>query len=828
MSRRLRWFIITTMACLPSLPARAQLLPEWSAPYGAPLEFRGYSEGYWIEHFAEELAAMRADGCNAWVTNIFWVADRLRVTDGDPGWRLTTPEEDPRFAIFERALEITRENGWHLNAGALTCTNFHMLPVEFVERYPDTLARGPDGRPVPLQLEGDVRPGMSGYWPGFEGLELNRVREAFVRDMLGRYGRDPRIAAWSIDGESLHPPNMGERRYADYSPPALAHFRDWLKLQYGGELARLNRLWGAAFASWDDVEPPRAPLWDRPSLDWHRFRIAVIGEYNQWLYAMYRELAPDTPAFCWLHDVGFRGFQAGECGIVPHQVARSCDGVNADPIVRPPDYLYNVLYFDVMASFGKPIMAREYSYYPRPIPPEDVVRMSLECLGQGMWAQMWVHWGGTHGEIDWGIAATPARHEIARFFTWVRSLEDDLRGMQPAEPDVRVYLGEPMWILRGFSDHWRAVHTSLVARQIPRRFLFDPQIGDTRLWPRALIVPDANVVTRPVLAAIREYLLGGGTVVLYGTEETYAEDLPCVGPSTLDDVLDPGEAYGRIARRYEAEGGGALLHFDRQYPATDCVRQRNVDLVTDTFLRERGIEPRLAIQTDPPDHIALLESFHLTDGANDCYVLVNTAGLPVEVRVDQLIAGRPARFAPCGEAWREHGNGRVTLPAGGGGVLRVEGTAEVRPEYFEAVRYRVDTLRREGYDTEVVQRWLDEARAADVTPARARALLARLRDAVVFRAEPRDSLVSVAEARIDASRPVPESSPTAWLRPLFEHRLPVRRAGGRHVIGLQPETWPQVRDFAQGRYTRYEGRLELIVSRAEDGARGFTRIRLHD
>ena len=72
-------------------------------------------------------------------------------------------------------------------------------------------------------------------------------------------GWDRYIAGWHMaagNTEEFLRPSHRAGQMTDYSAPAQAAFRSWVKEAYGDDLASLNRAWGRGFSSFDDITIP--------------------------------------------------------------------------------------------------------------------------------------------------------------------------------------------------------------------------------------------------------------------------------------------------------------------------------------------------------------------------------------------------------------------------------------------------------------------------------------------------------------------------------------------------------------------------------------------
>jgi beta-galactosidase len=111
-----------------------------------------------------------------------------------------------------------------------------------------------------------------------------------------RYGDHPALAMWHVHNE------YGVPVSACYCDSCAAHFRRWLETTYG-TVDAVNEAWGTAFwgqryASFEDVNPPRAtPTVGNPgqALDYKRFADATMRENFRAERDILHRLAPGVP-----------------------------------------------------------------------------------------------------------------------------------------------------------------------------------------------------------------------------------------------------------------------------------------------------------------------------------------------------------------------------------------------------------------------------------------------------------------------------------------------------------------------------------------------------
>ena len=177
-----------------------------------------------------------------------WAADARRMVEtglsvvriGEFAWSLIEPQAGRfEWAWLDRAIATLADAGLQI----VLCTPTAAPPIWLVQRHPDMLAVGVDGRTKGF---GSRRHAC------FSSDAFHAASASVVTAMAERYGQHPAVIAWQTDNEyGCHDTTVS------YSPNALLRFRAWLVLRYG-EIERLNEAWGNVFwsmryAAFDDV-----------------------------------------------------------------------------------------------------------------------------------------------------------------------------------------------------------------------------------------------------------------------------------------------------------------------------------------------------------------------------------------------------------------------------------------------------------------------------------------------------------------------------------------------------------------------------------------------
>jgi len=140
--------------------------------------------------------------------------------------------------------------------------------------------------------------GYSGqYWPQM-CYASDGYRKGLTADFttyLDALKPNPNIAGLLLHNEPGY--FWVDGRIFDYNPQTIAKFRDWLPSQYAS-IDELNNRWGANFASFAAVDPPRQqpPVSNVASwMDWRRFNAWLIQDFLGWEAGLANQVRPDLP-----------------------------------------------------------------------------------------------------------------------------------------------------------------------------------------------------------------------------------------------------------------------------------------------------------------------------------------------------------------------------------------------------------------------------------------------------------------------------------------------------------------------------------------------------
>ena len=232
---------------------------------------------YYPEHWPESMwkddaARMKALGI-----------DRVRIAEF--AWsRIEPAPGEYNWDWLDRAVDVLADAGLKV----VMCTPTATPPKWLIDRHPDILPVGVDGRPRAF--------GSRRHYD-FSSPSFFEASQKICTAVAERYGKHPAVAFWQTDNEfGCH------NTVVSYSPAALQRFRGWLKQRYG-TIDALNTAWGTVFwsmefRSFDEIDLPVGTVTEaHPThrLDYRRFASDEVVRYNRMQTEIIRAHSPQRP-----------------------------------------------------------------------------------------------------------------------------------------------------------------------------------------------------------------------------------------------------------------------------------------------------------------------------------------------------------------------------------------------------------------------------------------------------------------------------------------------------------------------------------------------------
>lgn len=476
---------------------------------GGRLAFGGdWNPEQWPEEtWADDLRLMRRAGVNLVTVGVFsWAKLQPSPGEFDFGW-------------LDRVLEQTHEAGIAVCLATATASP----PPWLARRHPETLPVTNEG----VRLEVGARQHYCPSSPVFRDATVQMCTA-----MADRYGRHPALALWHVSNE------YGAHVDACYCDVSGADFRRWLKERYG-DIAALNDAWGTAFwsqqyGSFDEIAPPRkAPYFPNPAqqLDFRRFSSDALLRCHLAEFDVLRRVTPDMPVTTNFMGL-FKPLDYFEWS--KHEDLVSHDAY-PDLETDHPE-IDAALWGDLMRSLrhGQSWYLMEQAAGAinwrarNPPKPSGVNRLwSMQAVARGADAVMYFQWRASRrGAEKFHSAMLPHAGADSRVFGEIAQLGDDLQRLtslvgREVAADVAIVMSwDSWWALELDSrpstdlklvDQIRSYYDALWGANVTVDFRSpDDDLSAYRL----VVVPNLYLVTARQAAAMTDYVMQGGHVVM--------------------------------------------------------------------------------------------------------------------------------------------------------------------------------------------------------------------------------------------------------------------------------------------------------------------------
>jgi len=450
-----------------------------------------------------------------------------------------------------RVVSDAKQNGLLVYFGV----TMEQAPAWLWQKYPDCTMRYENNQavidPTEYLLPNDGKPGPCWNHPGARAAAIR-----FIETVGREVGRYDNILVWNVWQEIGFGFDENVGRVC-YCPNTLNAFRQWLQSKFTS-LDNLNGTWRSAYATWEEVDPPRVFYKVPPAIDWRYFMENVyLGDAVRWKSDAFRRSDPHrrkilahAPGPRYGSSEDWRMSRAGldiyGCSCYPGWGEFQDPGVTSEQRLKdsPAPYLQmldNALKWDYIrgASVNGEFWTAELQggrasggITPGRVPdPGDIRRWVLGALAGGVRGIcFWNH----RSEIFWDEAygfgllelegdRTARAEEAGRIGKALSSKDPELFGRGACPPaKVAILLDEGLWnfvrssgdlISGAFVAQMRGVHRALFQSGIAVDLLDSTDLRERGAQYGSLILPLPISMSTALMKQVRDYVNNGGTLI---------------------------------------------------------------------------------------------------------------------------------------------------------------------------------------------------------------------------------------------------------------------------------------------------------------------------
>jgi beta-galactosidase len=434
---------------------------------------------------------------DAWGANTWWLQYAMRhmksETEGD-------------FSGLTRSLDFFEKAGMMVNL--YVRGEYRDVPAWFYEKYSDYKLVDPNGK----QIDGQIC---------FQHEGFRRLIDNYVRGVARAARNKKALLMYSTYDE------FGPRGWGCFCSRCVRKYREYLKTKYG-DTASLNRAWKSGYASFDEIDAPRTQSFDANFGDWQRYRVGVARDFGLLYYNALKQEDPDH--LRWI-DINMDGFDyTWKWGVIWTKLTDMFDVLN----FGPEGYEGNAPSRTAMSrairdNYGK--ATTWHLGFPRGEvnPRNELYSRLFESNHGGLvwWYSFWDvlrdghAWGAGEKEgspltgnwyaarelnhltrylDDLYVYSRPVRGEVGIFVSNITDMTRSLIPKQALQSEDPTDLDGVIQIVRDLN--------------IPHEAITEDQIDKLKSFRVVFLAQAAMCTDEKTAHAFREYVRGGGTLVV--------------------------------------------------------------------------------------------------------------------------------------------------------------------------------------------------------------------------------------------------------------------------------------------------------------------------
>ena len=522
---KLHFPAVVLALAIAAFSANAQ--PKFDAPlYGAAY----YSEYTPTDRLDEDIRLMKEAGLTV-----------VRV--GESTWSLFEPKDGQfEFAWMDRILDKMYAAGIKVILGTPT----YSIPAWLAAEHPEVLSHTWQGE----DRKYGIRQNMDFYHPVYR-----KYCERIIRKMMEHFANHPAVIGYQVDNE-LEAQNVDNPEYFE-------GFKNFIKDNFNGSLAELNRRWGLNYwgmniNTWEEfydrpgVTNPSYKLW------WERWNRKATADFLNWQVDLVNEYKRPDQFVCHCFMPSFHNIDQVEAMRQMDYPAINVyymmqNGQDGQKIAYASDYMRTVSKhhnFLITETNAQGTGWSSQGQYP---PYDGQLRQNMYAFlaGGANMVEYW-HWATLHygQETYWrgvlGHEGLPNRvyREFAKGASELEKIGSKLVNLQTDNKVAILYSHDSYFGLQFMQytsgDQYKVekLHGLLYKNNIPCDIIPVDSMQDFSGY-EVLIVPPLYVASDELLAKISDFVKNGGEVVMMyksGYTDTDNAVRPMLAPGPLAEA----------------------------------------------------------------------------------------------------------------------------------------------------------------------------------------------------------------------------------------------------------------------------------------------------
>ena len=320
---------------------------------------------------------------------------------------------------------------------------------------------------------------------------------------------------------------------------SLPIYRDYLRQAHCGSVAHLNALYGTRYKGFDEVVPPGHGLAaevekNRAYYDWTRFNKKHFSDWHRWMAEIIKKNLPHVPVHAKIMVFYSLDRDKLSYGVDPEEFCDFSDIAGCDAYALPAgdyktyDWFGHEFWYDLLNSFhNQPVFNSENHIIADGAGPAHIpatmtrAQFWQDALHHQAATTTWVWEKAGDTSLTGSIYYRPANtYGAGRAFIDINRFADEVAAINRAPARVALLYSQPsiFWEEK-YAAAIRDIYTYLNFLGEKTTFVSEKRLQDRPLPAsvRWIVLPQATHVEERTVAALAEFIAGGGKIICIGS-----------------------------------------------------------------------------------------------------------------------------------------------------------------------------------------------------------------------------------------------------------------------------------------------------------------------
>ncbi|MBD2868594.1 S-layer homology domain-containing protein [Paenibacillus arenilitoris] len=367
----------------------------------------------------------------------------------------------------------------------------------------------------------------------FDHPKAREIIEDYLRTIIPLIKDYPSLHSITMTNEPVYA--TSEDR--DYHTPK---FRLYLRELYHNDIGKLNQVYGAGYASFDEVIMPTEYASTPEYYDWFIYNNQVFTGWHQWMADIIHDVAPNLP----VQSKVMNGILGGDRWGVDFERMSELSQINGNDASSyldngKKDYIREFMFYDFQTSLKKaPVFNSEHHVIPDGddyYGPEQAMHVNTQLWQSSIHGRsgstVWV-WDRTYDTSSVIAGSVMHRPDVAAIVGKtnldLNRLVDEVSAFQNDDAEIAILYSLPA-VLYNVRDDYpesvRKLYEAISLSGVKTGFITEKQLKEGKTGSyKAIVVPHMQYADGETLERLKAFGAAGGELVIVGDDSVVMDE----------------------------------------------------------------------------------------------------------------------------------------------------------------------------------------------------------------------------------------------------------------------------------------------------------------